>query len=376
MASINLINQCYFGPGELTRLPKVLKSLGVTRPFLVSDPGLQAIGLLDRALAALGAAPAASFTATPANPTEASARAALEVYVDGACDGIVAFGGGAAMDLAKVVGLLATHAGPLESYGGTKGGARLIGAMPPLVAIPTTAGTGSEVSTAFLLILESGRKETFVSSHIAPKVAICDPDLTLSLPPALTAATGMDALTHCIEAYLSPAINPPADAIALDGVERIYKNGALLRAFADGSDSQARWDMMMGAYEGALAFSKGLGAVHGLSHALGRLSELKLHHGTLNAIILPHALTQIGNRAPEKFARLRLAMGLSAGADLSAAITALNENLGLPASLSALGVTKSIWPETRSLAAADFCTATSAVKMDETAYDVLFKSAL
>jgi alcohol dehydrogenase class IV len=376
MASISFINQCFFDPGELTRLPKVLKSLGVARPMLVTDAGLKANGLLQRALDALGAAPAALYDQTPANPTEAAARDALALYRDAGCDGIIGFGGGSAMDMAKAVALMATHEGPYERFGGSQGGARLIKPLTPIVAIPTTSGTGSEVSTAFLLILDNGRKETFVSAHLAPKIAICDPDLTLALPPALTAATGMDALTHCIEAVLSPVINPPAEAIGLDGVERIYKHGMLKRAFANGEDREARWSMMMGGYEGALAFSKGLGAVHGLSHALGRLRDVHLHHGTLNAVILPHALAQIGDRAPEKFARLRRAMGLAETTDLSDAILEMNQTLDLPKSLSAMGVRETHWSETMPYALGDFCTATHAFKMDEAAYEALFQRAL
>ncbi len=376
MATITYLTQCTFDFGAIKALPNVLKANGVKRPFVVTDPGLKANGLLDRVLAALGDEPAGVYADTPANPTEGAARQAAEQYRAVEADGIVALGGGSSMDLGKAVGLMVTHEAPYDRYGATQKGFRLIRALPPLVAIPTTSGTGSEVSVGFILILDSGRKETFVSPHIVPTAAICDPELTLGLPPALTAATGMDAVTHCIEAVLSPVVNPPAEAIGLDGLEHAIKHGMLERAVADGGDRDARWSMMMASYEGALAFVKGLGAVHGLSHALGRLSELKLHHGTLNAIILPHALVMIGDATPEKFARLRAAMGLAANADLSLAIADLNARIGIPNSLRALGVSQDHWPATRAYALSDLATGSNAIPFDAAKYDELFARAL
>jgi 4-hydroxybutyrate dehydrogenase len=374
MASMNYLTNCSFDFGALAQAPKVLKGLGVARPFVVTDPGLKANGLLERLLAALGEAPAGMFADTPANPTETAAALAAQAYRDAGADGIVALGGGSSMDLAKAVGLMVTHEGPYARYGASERGGRHIKRLPPLLAIPTTAGTGSEVSVGFVLILENGRKETFVSPFIVPAAAICDPELTLGLPPLLTAATGMDAMTHCIEAVLSPVVHPPAEAIGLDGAERAM--AFLERAVKDGGDRDARWQMMMASYQGALAFVKGLGAVHGLSHALGRVSALKLHHGTLNAVILPHALAMIGNAAPEKFARIRRALGLRENADLPQAIADLNARIGLPASLAAMGVTDSHWTGARDYALSDPATLTNAVPFDAVKYDDLFKRAL
>ena len=374
MAQMNYLTQCTFDFGALAQLPKVLKGLGVARPFVVTDPGLKANGLVDRALAALGEPAAGVFTETPANPTEGASRRAAESYRASGADGIVAFGGGSSMDLAKGVGLMVSHEGAIERLGASQRGGRHIGKLPPLVAVPTTAGTGSEVSVGAVIILDNGRKETFASPFLIPSAAICDPELTLGLPPLLTAATGMDAMTHCIEAVLSSLVHPPAEAIGLDGAERI---GVWLeRAVQDGGDRDARWHMMMGSFEGALAFVKGLGAVHGLSHALGRVQELKLHHGTLNAVILPHALAMIGGAAEEKFARLRRALGLAPGADLAQYIADLNVRIGLPASLSAMGVTAAHWPEARDYAVSDIATLTNAVPFDGEKYDELFRRAL
>ncbi len=375
MAQMNYLTQCTFDFGALGQTPRVLKGLGVSRPFVVTDPGLKANGLLDRLLAALGGAPAGVFTDTPPNPTESASRAAADAYRAADADGIIALGGGSSMDLAKAMGLMVTHEGPFERLGGSQRGTKHIGKIPPLVAIPTTAGTGSEVSVGAVVILDNGRKETFISNFLIPSAAICDPELTLGLPPHLTAATGMDAMTHCIEAVLSPVVHPPAEAIGLDGVERAGR--WLERAVNDGSDRDARWHMMMASFQGALAFVKGLGAVHGLSHALGRVAELKLHHGTLNAVILPHSLAMIsGAAAEEKFARLRRALGLPTGADLAQYVAELNARIGLPASLSAMGVTEAHWPPAREYALSDLATMTNAVPFDGEKYDELFKRAL
>ncbi len=374
MAQMNYLTACTFDFGALAQLPKVLKGLSVSRPFVVSDPGLKANGLVDRLLAALSEPPAGVYTDTPANPTEAAATEAANQYRASGADGVVALGGGSSMDLAKAVGLMATHDGPWEKYGGTQRGTRLVNAIPPLVAVPTTAGTGSEVSVGFVLILDNGRKETFVSPHFIPKAAVCDPELTFGLPPQLTAATGMDAMTHCIEAVLSIVVHPPAEAVGLDGAERAWK--WLPIAVADGSNRDARWHMMMASFQGALAFVKGLGVVHSLSHALGRVKELRLHHGTLNAVILPHSLAMIGEAAPEKFARIRRALDLAPGADLAAAISDLNKRIGLPASLSEMGVRADHWPAARDFAISDIATAANAIPFDGEKFDELMKRAL
>jgi alcohol dehydrogenase class IV len=378
MPVMQFLTTCIFDHGALAQLPKVLTGLGVPRPLVVSDAGLKAAGVLDQALAALSGPPAGVFAETPANPTEAAARAGAALYKECGADGVVAIGGGASMDMGKAIAFWATHEGPYERFGASQRGSRHIGKIPPLVAIPTTAGTGSEVSVGFVVILDSGRKETFVSPHLIPATAICDPDLSLGLPAFVTAATGMDAVTHCIEAVLSPMVHPPAEAIGYDGVYRAVADGWLQRAVADGSDKQARFHMMMASYEGALAFVKGLGAVHGLSHALGRLTDLKLHHGTLNAIILPHSLAMIqaAGAAEAKLERLRHAMGLKPGADLAQAVLNLNATIGIPAGLSAIGVKAEHLAPSLEYAVSDLATGTNAIKFDAGAYERLFAASL
>lgn len=376
MAQMNYLTQCTFDFGALAQLPKVLKAHGVSRPFVVTDPGLKANGLLDTLLAALGEPPAGVFTETPANPTESATTKAADAYRSSGADGIIAFGGGSSMDLAKAMGLMATHEGPFERFGGSKRGMKFITKIPPLIAVPTTAGTGSEVSPGAVVILDNGMKETFVSPFLVPIAAVCDPELTLGLPPGLTAATGMDAMTHSIEAVLTPVVHPPAEAIGLDGAERISK--WLERAVKNGQDREARWHMMMGSFEGALAFAKGLGAVHGLSHALGRIHELKLHHGTLNAVILPHSLAMIAasGGAEEKLARIRRALWLEPNADLAQYILDLNARIGLPANLSAMGVKEEHGRGAIEYALSDIATLSNAIPFDADKYAELFKRSL
>ena len=336
MAAITYLTTIEFGAGALSTLPDHLAAIGIERPLIVSDRGLQATGLVHRIE---GLCPPGSpvFLDVPANPTETASRAALAVYQAHRCDGVCAVGGGSPIDLAKCLALLASHSGPLESYAAIYGGiSRITGTIAPVIAIPTTAGTGSEVGRAALITLDDGRKLGFISPHLIPRRAVCDPELTLGLPPLLTAATGLDALSHCIETFLSPRFNPPAEAIALDGAARIWRN--IDTVCANGHDVPARTEMLMGALEGGLTFQKGLGAVHALSHALGGLKEPSLHHGTLNAILLPPVLRFNAGHVGDKAKRLNAALGLAAGADLAAEIEALNNRLYIPKGLKTLGV--------------------------------------
>lgn len=376
MPVMNFLTTCIFDHGAIAKLGATLTGFGVTRPMVITDPGIKAVGLLDTVLENLGMEPAAVFADTVANPTEDQAIAVAEQYNAANADGLVALGGGSAMDLTKAVGLLASQGGPLEKYAAITGGAKHIGKLPPLIAVPTTAGTGSEVSVGMITTMNNGRKETFASPHLIPSTAICDPDLTLGLPAFLTAATGMDAVTHCIEAVLTPAVNPPAEGVGYDGLNRAIKNNALQRAVADGSDKDARWNMMMASYEGALAFTKGLGSVHALSHAAGRLKEKKLHHGTLNAIFLPHLLRFNEGAAPEKYDRLKFAMGLSQNADLGDEIAKLNEAIGVPNTLSAIGVESSDGPGIVEFALNDLAHRGNARPAEQGDYERIFEQAL
>ena len=325
MARINYLTTIDFGAGELAMLPAALADLEIAQPLLISDAGLAASGLVARVEAMLPAG-APVFLETPPNPTESAVRAALDIYLTRGCDGIVALGGGSPIDLAKGVALLATHGGSLEQFAAIYGGIeRITAKVAPVIAIPTTAGTGAEVGRAALLTLDDGRKLGIISPHLIPRRAICDPELTLGLPPYLTAATGLDALSHCIETYSRRAIirrprRSPSTAPAGSGV-------TFPRHSLDGTDLTARTEVMMCALHGGLSFQKGLGAVHSLSHALGGLKGLKLHHGTLNAILMPLVVRFKQAHVGDKLDRLKATMGLPADADLAGELEALNRQL-------------------------------------------------
>jgi 4-hydroxybutyrate dehydrogenase len=339
MSLITYLTRIQFEAGAVKTIADELRLLAAKRPLIVTDKGLVAAGIVERVIKA-GALPAETpvYDRTPENPTEAAALEARDMFRAESCDSIVALGGGSPLDLAKAVSLLVTHPEPLEQYAAILGGLDKITARkPPVIAVPTTAGTGSEVGRAALITLNDGRKLGFISPHMIPNVAICDPELTLGLPPLLTAATGMDAVTHCIETYLSPRYNPPADAIALDGLGRATR--FIRKASHNGKDIEARTEMMMAALQGGMTFQKGLGAVHAMSHALGGLPSPRLHHGTLNAVILPAVLRFNAPSSEAKYRALKTAMGLPDDADLSDEIAKLNAELGLPKTLSAMGLT-------------------------------------
>jgi alcohol dehydrogenase class IV len=359
MALITYLTTVKFGFGEIAGIEADLAGLGVGKPLIIADKGVVAVGLVAGVQAkspVLQAAPV--FDATPTNPTEEAVEAALALYRQHGCDGLVAIGGGSPIDLAKGVALLATHAGPLETYAAILGGIpKVTAAVAPVIAVPTTSGTGSEVGRAALITLRDGRKLGFISPYLIPRLAICDPELTLGLPAWLTAATGMDAVTHCIETYLSPRENPPAEAIALDGLKRAV--AFIERAVRDGSDREARKEMMMAALQGGLTFQKGLGAVHALSHPLGGLKEVSLHHGTLNAVLLPAVLRFNAPTVEGKYAEIRRTLGLDADADLADWIAGLVARLGMPGSLTQMQVPRSIVGAISEAAVKDHSTASN-----------------
>ncbi len=351
MDVINYLTMVNFGAESAASLTQVMSEVGLSRPLIVSDPGIVAAGILARPeFAFLSGLP--QFLDVPTNPTESAVLAGLETYRSANCDGVIAIGGGSPIDLAKGIALLATHDGPLEQYAAILGGVpRITAKVAPMIAIPTTAGTGSEVGRAALITLNDGRKLGFISGFLIPKRAICDPLLTLGLPAGLTAATGLDALSHCVETYLSPRYNPPAEAIACDGFERIWN--ALPVAVREPGNIAARSDLMMGALEGGMTFQKGLGAVHSLSHALGGLKDLKLHHGLLNAVLMPEVI-RWNRELPEvakKVNRLERLVGLAEGS-LPEELEKLNKTLGTSATLSGLGLPRDIigWICERALA--------------------------
>jgi alcohol dehydrogenase class IV len=375
MAQILYLTHIQIDFGVLATLGTECDKANIKRPLIVTDPGVKAVGILQKALDALqghqSIVQVAVFDQTPSNPTEAAIRAAVDVYHAQQCDGLIALGGGSSIDCAKGVAILATHAGALKTFATIEGGSpNITPAVSPIIAVPTTAGTGSEVARGAILIVDDGRKLGFHSWHLVPKAALLDPELTLGLPPALTAATGMDAIAHCMETFMAAPFNPPADGIALDGLTRGW--AYIERATANGQDRDARLNMMSASMQGAMAFQKGLGCVHSLSHSLGGVNP-RLHHGTLNAMFLP-AVVRFNAAAESvqkerRMERMAYAMGLgemgggvvSAAASAQAAeaiaqaITAMNARLNLPKGLAEMGVTPDCFDEVIAGAMADHC---------------------
>jgi 4-hydroxybutyrate dehydrogenase len=357
MAYIYYVTHIQFDHGAIATLKAECERVGIQRPMIVTDKGVRAAGIVDKAIAALGAQPAAIFDDVPSNPTEAAVQAGLLAYRAGQCDGLIAVGGGSAIDCAKGIAILTPQGGVLKTYATIEGGSpRISSEVAPIIAVPTTSGTGSEVARGAILIVEDGRKLGFHSWHLVPKAAICDPQLTLGLPPQLTAATGMDAIAHCIETFLSAAFNPPADGIALDGLRRGWAH--IERATQNGADAEARFHLMSASMQGAMAFQKGLGCVHSLSHSLGGVNP-RLHHGTLNAMFLP-AVVRYNAAADsvqkeDRLNRMAQAMSLPSGTDVIPALQDMVHRLGLPKGLSAMSVTADLYEKIIDGAMADHC---------------------
>ncbi len=353
MSTISYLTRIEFGEGQISRLAEFLDLLAIKRPMIATDKGLVATGLVSK-VCELSKRDVIIFDDTPSNPTEEAALAAYQLYKQSDCDGIIGLGGGSALDLAKAVRLLSGHAAPLEQYTLVSGGmSRIHGRICPMIAIPTTSGTGSEVGRAAVIITAQGRKLGIISPHMLPSIALCDPELTYGLPPGLTAATGMDAISHCLETYMASAFNPPADAIALDGLTRGWRS--LAKAVDNGQNKCARNDMMVCALEGAMAFQKGLGAVHALTHPLGAIRALNLHHGTLNAVLMPAVLRFNRDAIETKWNVLTDFFGEAP----DMAIAKFNQKIGIPKGLGAMGVKENMMQAVSQEALKDHCHATN-----------------
>ena len=358
MALIQYLTHINIEFGARRLLAAECERVGIKKPLIVTDAGVKAAGVLAMVLSALpDSMHGPVFDGTPSNPTEAAVRAATLMFNEHGCDGIIAIGGGSSLDCAKGVAIAARHPGPLKTYATIEGGSALITeAAMPLIAVPTTSGTGSEVARGAIVIVDDGRKLGFHSWHLMPRAAICDPELTLGLPPGLTAATGMDAIAHCMETFMAAPFNPPADGIALDGLARGWAH--IERATRDGQDRDARLNMMSTSIQGAMAFQKGLGCVHSLSHSLGGKNP-RLHHGTLNAVFLPAVVRFNASAATvvkeHRLDRMAGAMGLASGGDIPDAITDMNTRLGLPSGLAQMQVPADWFDRIIDGALADHC---------------------
>lgn len=320
----------HFETGALRLLPGELTLLGVARPLVVTDPGLVRCGALERVRAAMRGAALEVFDEIPENPTIECVERTLATYRAAGCDGLVALGGGSVMDAAKAVAVLATHPGPIHDYFGRP--ERIGPSIAKLIAVPTTAGSGSEVSRgAGIHPTADAPGEGMTGPWLVPKTAICDPELTLTLPRFLTAATGLDALSHAVEGFLAKANNPVGDALAIDALRRVL--AWLPRAVENGSDLEARWHMMLAAMQ-AMLHAKGLGSAHAIGNTLG---DQGMHHGVLVALALPTVLRSLEPRMSARMAQLAMAMGLGEGQRPADAIEAFNARLGMPKNLKEYG---------------------------------------
>jgi len=329
-----------FGPGRIAELPDACAAAGITKPLLVTDAGLAKLDITARAMALLekaGLSPGLFADVQP-NPVESNVTAGVAALRAGNHDGVVAFGGGSGLDTGKLVAFMNGQTRPVwdfEDIGDWWTRANPDGILP-IVAVPTTAGTGSEVGRAGVVTDEATHtKKVIFHPQMMPKVVICDPQLTVGMPPAITAGTGMDAFAHCLEAYCSLGYHPMADGIAVEGMRLVFEN--LPKAYADGSDLEARAHMMSAAAMGATAFQKGLGAIHSLSHPVGALYNT--HHGMTNAVFMPYVLAFNRPAIEARIARLAAYLGLSANFDaFERAVLDLRTRIGVPHGLADLGV--------------------------------------
>ncbi|MEO0429448.1 MAG: iron-containing alcohol dehydrogenase [Pseudomonadota bacterium] len=329
-----------FGAGRVAELAEACATAGITRPLLVTDRGLADLPITARALDILAGANLgrALFADVDPDPDERNLAAGIEAFKAGGHDGVVAFGGGSGLDLAKMIAFMAGQTRPIwdfEDIGDwwTRADAA---AIFPNVAVPTTAGTGSEVGRASVITnSETRAKKIIFHPKVLPSAVICDPELTVSMPPAITAGTGLDAFAHCVEAFSSPHYHPMSQGIALEGMRLVVDN--LPRAYATPDDLEARANMMSAAMMGATAFQKGLGAIHALSHPVGALHHT--HHGTTNAVLMPAVLRLNADEIRDRFDRAAGYLGIEGGFEgFRAFVDDFNARLGIPGSLGDLGV--------------------------------------
>ncbi len=330
-----------FGPGRIQELPSACAEAGIARPLLVTDRGLASLEITQNTLDLMQAAglSGAVFSEVDPNPTEQNLTEGVAAYRQGGHDGVIAFGGGSGLDLGKMVAFMNGQSRPVwdfEDIGDwwTRADS---GAIAPIIAVPTTAGTGSEVGRASVITnAKTHVKKIIFHPKVLPTVVICDPELTVGLPPAITAGTGLDAFAHCVEAFSSPHYHPMSQGIALEGM-RLVKD-YLPRAYSDGHDIEARAQMMSAAMMGATAFQKGLGAIHAMSHPVG--ATFGTHHGTTNAVCMPAVLDFNAPAIATRFDQAAAYLGIAGGFDgFCRFVQDLNDSLGIPKKLSALGVT-------------------------------------
>jgi alcohol dehydrogenase class IV len=365
----------HFGAGARKLVAAHLLEHGIQRPLIVTDRALAALPVMAEFKSHLAGLEVATFDAVFGNPTCAQVMAGAAAFKAHRADAVIGFGGGAALDVAKVVGLMAVHEGDVLEYVWDHPTVRpIVGELPYMVALPTTSGTGSEVGRSSVVSEnDNHHKRTVFSPKILAKAVFADPELTLGLPPAVTAATGMDALTHNIESYLSPAYHPLCDGIALEGL-RIGAR-ALVTAVNEPGNLQARADMMMSSMMGAIAFQKDLGSVHACAHALGAVCDM--HHGLANALMIDTVLAWNHEVVPQKFDELAHVAGVSGGGYAFIAwLRHLKLQIGIAGGLASRGVTPEHLPKLVPLAATDFTGQTNPRPATAADYERLFVQAM
>ena len=353
MQSFSFPTNISFGPGVISQLPSYLKKHHLNRPLVVTDSVIQELPFFKKILDDLrsnGLSPLV-FSEINRNPLKSDVLKGKAAYQDH-CDSVIGLGGGAALDVSRAVALSINHHRDLFEYDGLTGGTDLITEpIPHYVTVPTTAGTGSEVGRSAIISEDkSKRKRILFHPSLMARFVFADPELTYELPPEITAATGMDAMAHHIEAYLAQGYHPMCDGIALQGIKMIWSS--IERAVLN-PDENSRSEMLMASLMGAVAFQKGLGIVHALSHPLSTL--LDMHHGLANAVNLSYGCTFNLTASQERFKRIAVQLGLKQGTEVPIALQELNHRLGLPVKLSECGVTEGHIQALSELALADFC---------------------
>ena len=363
------IPKLVFGVGASGSLSHELAALGAQRPFLMTDRGLIACSVFERATSSLRSQPTL-FADVLENPTFEGVDRAAAVLRAKRCDAVVAIGGGSVIDTAKMVAVLAGHVGCAADYVGHSD--RITSATAPLIILPTTAGTGSEASPdAGIHPTVESRSSGITSPYVIPAVAICDPELTVTMPPRLTACTALDALSHCIEGYLAVGESPLVDAMALDGVRRVWRH--IEFATADGQNIEARAQLMLGAFSGGIAIGKGLGPAHAIAITVG---DQGLHHGMLSGLGVLASIATMHRHLPERVDDVARAMGLQDGALIETALRQLFGRLGLPTSLLTLGYQPGTSTELAQAAAASHFNITSRYRPSEAEYALMLQNML
>jgi alcohol dehydrogenase class IV len=344
----------HFGPGARRLVDDHLKQHGIARPLIVTDRGLATLPILADFRSLLAGLAVEVYAGVHGNPTKGQVDGGAAAFKAHRADCVIGFGGGAALDVAKAVALMAVHEGDVLEYAWDHPNVRpIVNALPHFIALPTTSGTGSEVGRSSVISHDETHVKKFVfSPALLAKAVFADPELTLALPPAVTAATGLDALTHNVESYLSPAYHPLCDGIALEGARIAAR--ALATAVREPGDLPARSDMMMSSLMGAVAFQKDLGAVHSCAHALGTVADM--HHGLANGIMIDHVMRFNADAAGAKMAELARVCGAGvSAADFVSWLGKLKAEVGIPATLAARGVTAAHIPALVEVAVKDTC---------------------